>query len=76
MSSSPIALVARSATRKAYEIPYRLLHPPREVEILLGISHAHLYRLIRAGRLSAVMIGSRTGITRSSIEAVAAGEAR
>jgi excisionase family DNA binding protein len=55
-------------------IPYRLVHSPREAEILLGISHAHLYRLIRNGRLVAVKIGGRTGITRGSIEALAARE--
>jgi excisionase family DNA binding protein len=56
------------------EIPHRLVHPPREAETLLGISHAHLYRLIGKGRLKAVKIGNRTGITRESIDAVAAGE--
>jgi excisionase family DNA binding protein len=54
-------------------IPHRLLHPPREVQILLGVSHAQVYRLIAAGRLKAVKIGSRTGITRESINAVACG---
>ena len=57
------------------DIPRRLIHPPRETEILLGISHAQVYRLINAGRLKAVKVGSRTGITRESIDAVAAGEA-
>jgi excisionase family DNA binding protein len=57
------------------EIPHRLVHPPREAEILLGLSHASVYRLIRAGRLSAIKMGGRTGITRASIEAVAAGAA-
>jgi predicted DNA-binding transcriptional regulator AlpA len=56
-------------------IPQRLLHPPREAEILLGVSHAQLYRLLASGRLKKVKLGSRTGITRESIEAVAAGEA-
>jgi excisionase family DNA binding protein len=57
------------------EIPRRLIHSPREAQILLGISHAQVYRLLHAGRLRAVKIGSRTGITRESIEAIAAGEA-
>jgi excisionase family DNA binding protein len=52
-----------------------LIHPPRETEILLGISHAQVYRLLKLGKLKAVKIGSRTGITRDSIDAVAAGEA-
>ena len=59
----------------ADEIPRRLIHSPREAQILLGISHAQVYRLLKAGRLRAVKIGSRTGITRESIEAIAAGEA-
>lgn len=57
------------------DIPKRLIHSPRETEILLGISHAQVYRLIAAGRLRTVKIGARTGISRESIEAVAAGEA-
>jgi len=77
MQTSPIASVtgAAAATAGRDKIPCRLVHPPREAEILLGISHAHLYRLIRAGRLGAIKIGARTGITRESIEAVAAGRA-
>jgi excisionase family DNA binding protein len=46
----------------------RLLYSPVETETLLGISHATLYRLIRAGRLDAVKIGAATRITRDSIE--------
>jgi excisionase family DNA binding protein len=59
----------------ASDIPRRLIHAPREAETLLGVSHAGIYRLIAAGRLRAVKVGARTGITRESIEAVAAGEA-
>ncbi len=55
-------------------IPRRLIHPPREAEILLGISHAQVYRLLAAGRLKAVKIGTRTGITRESIERLVAVE--
>jgi excisionase family DNA binding protein len=55
-------------------IPHRLVHSPRETEILLGVSHSGVYRLLAAGRLKAVKIGSRTGITRETIDAVAAGE--
>jgi excisionase family DNA binding protein len=56
-------------------IPHRLLHSPREVEILLGISHAQVYRLLDAGRLKKIKLGSRTGITRESIDALASGSA-
>jgi excisionase family DNA binding protein len=49
-------------------IPYRLLHSPAETEILLGVSHATLYRLLKAKRLDAVKIGSTTRVTRASIE--------
>lgn len=57
------------------DIPHRLIHSPAETEILLNISHASVYRLIKAGRLKKVKIGARSGITRESIEAVAAGAA-
>lgn len=50
------------------EYIHPLLYSPRETERLLGISHATLYRLIRAGRLDARKIGARTRITRASIE--------
>jgi excisionase family DNA binding protein len=46
----------------------RLLYPPREAERLLSISHASLYRLLGAGRLAAVKIGSRSYVTRESID--------
>lgn len=55
------------------DVPERLLYPPREVERLLSVSHAQLYRLIGDGRLSAVKIGSRSFIPRASIEAFLAG---
>ena len=64
----PTVLVAPSN-----DVPRRLIHSPRETEILLGISHAQVYRLLAAGRLKAVKIGSRTGITRESIDAIATG---
>jgi predicted DNA-binding transcriptional regulator AlpA len=37
----------------------RLLYSPVETETLLGISHATLYRLIRAGRLDRPVRSSR-----------------
>jgi excisionase family DNA binding protein len=46
----------------------RELYSPREVEHVLSISHAGLYRLLAAGRLSAVKIGRSTYIPRTSIE--------
>jgi len=51
----------------------RLLYAPTEAERLLGISHATLYRLLRAGRLDAKKIGCRTVITAASIERFIAG---
>ena len=54
-------------------IPSRLLYPPAEAERMLGISHATLYRLLRAGRLDAKKIGCKTVITAESIEQFIAG---
>jgi hypothetical protein len=51
----------------------RLLYEPAEAEQLLTVSHATLYRLIRAGRLDAKKIGSKTVITAPSIERFIAG---
>jgi excisionase family DNA binding protein len=45
-----------------------LLYSPREAEALLRVSHATLYRLIRARRLDARKIGTATRITAASIE--------
>jgi excisionase family DNA binding protein len=50
----------------------RLLYSPAETEKLLGISHATLYRLIRARRLDAIKIGAATRITSESIERLVA----
>jgi predicted DNA-binding transcriptional regulator AlpA len=46
----------------------RELYSPREVEHLLSISHATLYRLINAARLDARKIDGKTVITASSIQ--------
>jgi excisionase family DNA binding protein len=51
----------------------RLLYSIAETERLLGISHATLYRLIRASRLDAVKIGATTRIPAASIERFIAG---
>jgi excisionase family DNA binding protein len=49
--------------------PSRALYAPREVEFLLSISHAQLYRLIGRGVLTAVKIGRSTYIPAASIHA-------
>ena len=41
---------------------------PREAERSLGISHATLYRLIKAGKLKAIKVGSRTLIPVDAID--------
>ena len=43
---------------------------PREAERTLGISHASLYRAIRAGRLRTIKLGSRTLIPVDEIDAL------
>jgi hypothetical protein len=48
------------------------LYSPKEAERILSISHASLYRLLKAGNLDARKIGSKTVITASSIEAFVA----
>jgi excisionase family DNA binding protein len=47
---------------------------PREAERTLGISHATLYRLIKAGRLKTIKLGTRTIITVEAIDALLSGE--
>lgn len=54
----------------------RLLYSPRDAGFLLSISHASIYRLLADGRLKAVKIGGRTGITAESIRLLAAGESK
>jgi excisionase family DNA binding protein len=51
-----------------WEAPLRELYSPREVEYMLSISHAQLYRLLGAGRLAAIKIGRSSYIPRASIE--------
>jgi hypothetical protein len=51
----------------ATALPVRMLYATKEAEALLSVSHAQLYRLIRAGRLDARKIGARTFITAASI---------
>lgn len=45
----------------------RALYSPKEAEGILGISHATLYRLIKAGRLDARKLDGKTVITDGSI---------
>ena len=49
---------------------------PREAERTLGISHATLYRLIKAGRLRTIKLGSRTIIPIDAIDALLDGGVR
>lgn len=51
----------------------RLLYSAAETEQILGVSHATLYRLLRAGRLDAKKIGCKTVITAESIQQFIAG---
>jgi excisionase family DNA binding protein len=46
----------------------RELFSPREIEAILGISHATCYRLIAAGKLDARKLGNKTVITAQSIQ--------
>ena len=55
------------------DAPVRELYSPREVEHVLPISHATLYRLINAGRLDARKIDGKTVITEQSIRQFIAG---
>jgi predicted site-specific integrase-resolvase len=54
------------------DAPLRELYSPREVEQILGVSHATLYRLIAAGRLDARKLDAKTVITANSIERLVA----
>jgi excisionase family DNA binding protein len=56
-------------------IPDRLLYSPRETQELLGISRATVCRLVGAGKLKKVKIGSRTGVTAALIHRLASGAA-
>ncbi len=72
--TSSIALHAPEPDyRTQSTIPDRALYSPREAEDILSVSHAHLYRLIAAGKLDARKSGSKTLITRQSIERFIAG---
>jgi excisionase family DNA binding protein len=49
---------------------------PCETERTLGISHATLYRLIKAGRLNTIKLGARTVIPVGAIDALLEGGAK
>jgi hypothetical protein len=51
----------------------RLLYSAREVEAILGVSHAFLYRLISSGRIDARKIDNKTVIPASSLKTFIAG---
>ena len=53
----------------------RELYSPREVEHLLSISHATLYRLISDGRLPTLKIGARRLVPVSALDALLSGGA-
>lgn len=46
----------------------RALYPLKEVQHIIAVSHAQVYRLIAAGRLDARKIGARTFITAISLQ--------
>ena len=49
---------------------------PREAERALGVSHATLYRAIKAGKLKTIKLGARTLIPVDAIELLLSGGAR
>lgn len=50
----------------------KLLHRPKDLQVLLGIGHTTLYRLIGEGKLTVVKIGTATRITDDSVRALVA----
>jgi hypothetical protein len=70
MSISSLALPGGAS---AAVVPGRAFYSPKEVEAILGISHASLYRLIAAGRLDARKLDTKTLISAASIERLVAG---
>ncbi len=50
-----------------HEPTRRALYSPKEIEQILGISHATVYRLLAARRLDGRKLGGRTVITAESI---------
>ena len=50
----------------------RALYSPREVQQMLSLSNATVYRLINSGKVDARRLGGRTLITRESVDALLA----
>ena len=55
-----------------HDAPQRALYSPKEVEQILGISHATIYRLLAAQRLDGRKLNGKTCITGESIRALIA----
>ena len=72
----------RPGVEKGGQMPPNILEEkrralsPREAERTLGISHATLYRLIKAGRLRTIKLGARTIISVEAIDALLNGGAK
>ncbi len=62
-----VPLEALAAAEEHRTSALRALYSIKETEIILSISHATVYRLIKAGKLDARKIGGKTVITAHSI---------
>jgi Helix-turn-helix domain len=63
-----ISLPTAPAGASSTVLPGRAFYSPKEVEAILGISHASLYRLIAAKQLDARKLNTKTLITAESIQ--------
>jgi excisionase family DNA binding protein len=64
------AKAAKAAAMDAAERPVeRMLFTAPEVAIALGVSRAHVDRMIQAGKLASVKIGMLRRVTRAQLEA-------
>jgi excisionase family DNA binding protein len=52
--------------RRAYTV--------KETHAMLGISHAHFYRLVKLGKVRPIKLGNRTLVPVAQIDALLAGE--
>jgi len=59
-----------SRSQKAKAPVRRLGYSSAELEQATGLSHTTIWRLLRAGKLASVKIGSRRIITAASVEAL------
>jgi excisionase family DNA binding protein len=71
-SRGPLAGPAAPSPAPAPPLKQRLTYSLAEAVALIGLSRASLYRLIEAGELKAVRIGSRRLIEAAEIEALLA----